>query len=198
MEIDDELNSYMKNFTIYDSEFIYSLGEVSTWKYTFGTTPFSTFEKVVSAIKRPKRFIVLGSSIGFQCFYWNRLFPDIPAIGYEIHDIRYDFSVYLAEKYNLKNVELYNYDLINADIQDGDLIWQNNLCMDRDICDEFNLKALKKEVTVVSYVPILWYYSIGLDIMVPGNFEPKIFSRKSLTLPTSWSKHQSFFIYENK
>jgi hypothetical protein len=195
--IDDELNSYMYNYRMQDIEFINSLCEDDS-KYTFGTTPFSTFEKVVSAIKRPKRFIVLGSSIGFQCFYWNRLFPDILAIGYEIHDIRYDFSVYLAEKYNLKNVELYNYDLINADIQDGDLIWQNNLCMDSEVCDKFNLMALKKEVVVVSYAPILCHYSIGLDIIVPGNVEPKIFSRKSLTLPTSWSKHQAFFIYENK
>jgi hypothetical protein len=197
MEIDNELNSYIDKYRTYDLEFINSVkGDKS--KYVFGTTPFSTFEKIVSGIKKPKRFIVLGSSIGFQCFYWNRLFPDIPAIGYEIHDVRYDFSVYLAEKYNLKNIELYNYDLINCNIQDGDLIWQNNLCMDREVCNQFNLMALKKEVVVVSYIPILLNYSIGVDIMVPGNFEPKVFLRRSLNLPTSWTEYQSFYIYENK
>ena len=107
-------------------------------------------------------------------------------------------QVYLAEKYNLKNIELYNYDLINCNIQNGDLIWQNNLCMDREVCNQFNLMALKKEVVVVSYIPILLNYSIGVDIMVPGNFEPKVFLRRSLNLPTSWTEYQSFYIYENK
>jgi hypothetical protein len=192
--IDDEMNSYMDNFRIEDLECM--VGD--TFKYTYGTTPFSTFEKIVREIKRPKRFIVLGSSIGSQCFYWNRLFPDIPTIGYEIHDLRYDFSVYLGEKYNLKNIELYNESFLDADIQDGDLIWENNLCLDIDICDTFNLMALKNEdIGIVSYTNILRKCDLNGDLVIMNKMSQlKILSRKVLKLPTSWTNDQSFYIYE--
>jgi hypothetical protein len=194
--IDDEMNSYIRNFYMEDSDFIDSNDGEDTFKYTYGTTPFSTFEKIVLQIKRPKRFIVLGSGTGAQCVHWNRLFPDIPTIGYEIHDVRYDFSVYLAEKYNLKNIELYNESLIDADIQDGDLIWENNLCIPSDICDTFNLMALKKEnIGIVSYSPILrGYQSDGNILMIDDFGQIKGFSYKTLNLPTSWNTRQSFYI----
>ncbi len=196
--IDDEMNSYMDNFMMLDLEFI-DTDDGDSSKYTYGSTPFSTFEKIVLQIKMPKRFIVLGSSIGWQCFYWNRLFPDIPVIGYEIHDVRYDFSVYLAEKYNLNNIELYNESLIDADIQDGDLIWENNLCMGgSDICDRFNLMALKKEdISIVSYLPILYDYQFNGNILLMDDFGGfKGLSYKTLNLPTSWTDSHHFYILE--
>ena len=54
---------------------------MNIFDFTYGTTPFETFKKVIDEVKKPKRFVVLGSSIGWQCFFWNSLFPDIPIIG---------------------------------------------------------------------------------------------------------------------
>ena len=89
----DELDSYYNNYITNDSNcsLIQSDDDddVNILNFTYGTTPFETFKKVIDEVKKPKRFVVLGSSIGWQCFFWNSLFPDIPVIGVEIHQFRF-------------------------------------------------------------------------------------------------------------
>lgn len=151
----------------------------------------------MQSLNRPKRFVVLGSGIGSQCFHWNLLFPDIPAIGYEIHDVRLDFSKEMVKKHRLRNIEFHGIDMLDADIQDGDLIWENNLCIDDSVSDSINWRALtgNSDVKIVSYLPILSHYRSGEDsILLMDESGFKGFRFRIETLPTSWSKNQTFFI----
>ena len=193
MSLIDDLNSYWDNFRKDDNNFCFS----NDGSYTYGTTPFETFNQIVQSLKRPKRFVVLGSSIGWQCFYWNQLFPDIPTIGYDIHDVRLNFSKEMVKKHRLNNIEFYGKDMLDVNIQDGDLIWENNLCIDDSISDSINWRALTRniDIKIVSYLPILSHYRVDGDnllLMDESGFKGFQFRRE--TLPTSWTKNQDFFI----
>jgi hypothetical protein len=157
------------------------------------------FKKVIDEVKKPKRFIVLGSSIGWQCFFWNFLFPDVPVIGVEIHKLRFEFSCYLAEKYQIQNISFINDDIRNMDFENGDLIWENNVCF-FDTSDEVNWRVLTRyeDIQIVSYSPILEEHQSKSklnEILLmdnQGNF--KGFTQRILELPASWSEKQTFHI----
>jgi hypothetical protein len=195
MGLIDDLNSYWDIFREDDYNFCVS----NDGSYTYGTTPFETFNQIIQSLKKPKRFIVLGSSIGWQCFYWNQLFPDIPTIGYDIHDVRVKFSKEMVKKNRLNNIEFYNKSMLDVDIKDGDLIWENNLCIDDSISDSVNWRALTRniDIKIVSYSPILSRYRIDDDsllLMDESGFKGFKFRRE--TLPTSWTESQIFFIID--
>ena len=195
MGLIDDLNSYWDNFREDDNNFCFT----NDGAYTYGTTPFETFNQIVQSLKRPKRFVVLGSSIGWQCFYWNQLFPDIPTIGYDIHDVRVNFTKEMVKKHRLNNIEFYNKSMLDVDIKDGDLIWENNLLIDESISDSVNWRALTRniDIKIVSYLPILSRYRVNGDnllLMDESGFKGFQFRRE--TLPTSWCERQTFFIID--
>ena len=195
MGLIDDLNSYWDNFREDDDNFCFT----NDGAYTYGTTPFETFNQIVQSLKRPKRFVVLGSSIGWQCFYWNQLFPDIPTIGYDIHDVRVNFTKEMVKKHRLNNIEFYNKSMLDVDIKDGDLIWENNLLIDESISDSVNWRALTRniDIKIVSYLPILSRYRVNGDnllLMDESGFKGFQFRRE--TLPTSWCERQTFFIID--
>jgi|APGre2960657423_1045063.scaffolds.fasta_scaffold01701_7 hypothetical protein len=196
----DELDSYSKNYITDDSNCCLIQSDddgLNIFDFTYGTTPFETFKKVIDEVKKPKRFVVLGSSIGWQCFFWNSLFPDVPVIGVEIHQFRFEFSCYLAEKYKIQNISFINDDIRNIDFENGDLIWENNVCFS-DISDEVNWRVLTRheDIQIVSYSSILQdHQSSSNQILLMdhhGNF--KGFAQRKLELPVSWSKKQTFNI----
>ena len=196
----DELDSYYNNYITNDSNcsLIQSDDDddVNILNFTYGTTPFETFKKVIDEVKKPKRFVVLGSSIGWQCFFWNSLFPDIPVVGVEIHQFRFEFSCYLAEKYKIQNISFINDDIRNMDFDNGDLIWENNVCFS-DISDEVNWRVLTRyeDIQIVSYSSILFEHQSNSKILLidhKGNF--KGFTQRKLELPVSWSEKQTFNI----
>ena len=192
----NDLQNYWFNFKQKDLEFSDDSFENSII-YTYGFTPIETFNQIIEKTKRPKRFIVLGSSIGWQCFFWNSLFPDIPVIGYEIHEFRYDYSCFLAEKYNLNNITLICDSLENAEILEGDLVWENNLCMEDDIIDELNWKILTRidEIQIVSYRTILSEHtSNGNIFLLDIHNKTKIINQKIYIHPVSWTEKQPFYI----
>ena len=192
----NDLQNYWFNFKQKDLEFSDDSFENSII-YTYGFTPIETFNQIIEKTKRPKRFIVLGSSIGWQCFFWNSLFPDIPVIGYEIHEFRYDYSCFLAEKYNLNNITLICDSLENAEILEGDLVWENNLCMEDDIIDELNWKILTRidEIQIVSYRTILSEHtSNGNIFLLDIHNKTKILNQKTYIHPVSWTEKQPFYI----
>jgi hypothetical protein len=192
----NDLQNYWFNFKQKDLEFSDDSFENSII-YTYGFTPIETFNQVIEKTKRPKRFIVLGSSIGWQCFFWNSLFPDIPVIGYEIHEFRYDYSCFLAEKYNLNNITLICDSLENAEILEGDLVWENNLCMEDDIIDELNWKILTRidEIQIVSYRTILSEHTSNESIfLLDVHNKTKIINQKTYIHPVSWTEKQPFYI----
>ncbi len=196
----DELDSYYNNYITDDSNCCLIQSDddgLNILDFTYGTTPFETFKKVIDEVKKPKRFVVLGSSIGWQCFFWNSLFPDVPVIGVEIHQFRFEFSCYLAEKYKIQNISFINDDIRNMDFENGDLIWENNVCFS-DISDEVNWRVLTRheDIQIVSYSSILEAHQSNLNQILlmdnHGNF--KGFTQRKLELPVSWSKKQAFNI----
>lgn len=209
-EIIKDLYNYNFDHIVIDTNYSIEMSnrfdDYSLLQFTYGTTPFDTFNKIIESLdKKPKRFVVFGSSIGWQCFFWNHLFPDIPAVGYELHDIRVNYANVIIEKYNLSNIEFLNYDILDADLQDGDLIWENNLCMDDDVCDEMNLYALSryKDISIISYRAILplfsesKLFSESYKILIPSiNNNFNSFNIKLKILPTSWVSDQDFHILE--
>ncbi len=200
-DILNDLNNYWNEFSDNDRDFSLTYFN-DTSIFTYGTTPFETFKEVINQIKTtPKRFVVLGSSIGWQCFFWNHLFPNIPTVGYEIHDVRFDYACFIAEKYNLNNITLYNDDLLNIEIEDGDLIWQNNLCLLNEdginICDDVDWKALTyyNDVKIISYqMPLLEKHSFDKLVLIDSDGKLKGYNTTEIKLPVSWTKTQSFYI----
>jgi len=156
--------------------------------FAYGSTPYSTFENLYNNIsKKPKRFIVVGSSVGWINFYWNDLFPNIETIGIDIHHVRTQFAQNLIDKYHLKNISFLNKDFKNFKFQNGDLIWQSNLCFDKQELEKTNDIILQKtpNISLISYKQISSNKEIKKDT-------------KIIKLPTSWSTDQRFFIYESK
>ena len=150
-ELLEDLDSYIYTYDEEDGEYS-RMGEDPSI-YTYGTTPFSTFAKIVGGMRRPKRLVVLGSSIGWKCFYWNSIYPDIPAVGYDIHEVRHDYACYLGEKYEVENVSFVCGDMSECDFREGDLVWENNICMDRVAIERLNYKLLSsfEDIQIVSY-----------------------------------------------
>lgn len=192
----DELDNYWANNRLIDLGVQLSLSD-NVLQFTWGTTPFSTFVQMINLVDIPKRFVVFGSSIGFQCFYFRSIFSEIEIVGYDIHPSRVDFSNKILQKYNIKNCQFILDDIQNAKIESGDLIWQNNLCMDIDFLDHLNFKILStnQNIQMVSYKPVLQDFVTGKDIFMidhTGNF--RSYSSSCHHFPTSWSREQNFFV----
>ena len=89
--------------------------------------------------------------------------------------------------------------MLDVNIQDGDLIWESNLCIDDSISDSINWRALTRniDIKIVSYSPILSHYRVDGDnllLMDESGFKGFQFRRE--TLPTGWTKYQDFFIID--
>ena len=154
--------------------------------FAYGSTPYSTFKSLYDTIERkPKRFIVVGSSIGWINFYWNDLHPTIETIGIALHRLRSDFGKSLINKYNLKNISFYNKDYRDFEFSDGDLIWQSNLCFPQEEVEKANSDIIEKipNVSIISYRPIT------------SNQEINKYIKKSKH-SVSWTPNQTFFVYE--
>ena len=154
--------------------------------FTYGSTPYSTFESVYNAIKStPKRFVVVGSSTGWVNFYWNDLNPTIETVGIDLHQGRLDFRKNLINKYNLKNIAFYNKDYKNFEFRNGDLIWQSNLCFPSDEVKKINNIILEKtpNISIISYRPMT------------TNKEARKYIKKQHH-PCSWNPNQTFYVYE--
>lgn len=160
-ELLEDLDSYIHTYDDEDEEYS-EMGEdpsIYTYGPFVGDTPFSTFAKIVGGMRRPKRLVVLGSSIGWKCFYWNSIYPDIPAVGYDIHEVRHDYACYLGEKYEVENVSFVCGDMSECDFREGDLVWENNICMNHDEIERLNYMLLSsfEDIQIVSYIAILGY-----------------------------------------
>ena len=158
----------------------------------YGFTPFDSFKDILLGIKKPKRFIVFGCSTGYQCFYWNKLFPDVPAIGIDLLYIRLEWGTKKVEEYNIDNVTLLQGNFFDFQIEDGDLIWQNNLLFDIEQLNDYNVFLFSNfDIQIVSYVDILFDSNFLIDV----NSNPIKINSKHKKLETSWSEDQDFFYF---
>ena len=153
---------------------------------TYGSTPYETFFNLINDVNlKPKRFIVVGCSIGWMNFYWNELHPNIETIGIDIHSYRIGYGNKLIKDYNLDNIELKDFSFYDFEFQEGDLIWQSNLCFPQEEIYKSNDKIIEKtpNISIISYKPI------------SQKEESKTFIKKYY-YPVSWMDKQPFHIYE--
>ncbi len=155
--------------------------------FIYGSTPYDTFLTLFNHLKiKPKRFIVVGCSIGWVNFYLNDLNPNIETIGLDIHHHRIDFGNKLIQKYNLKNISLVKESFEDFKFENGDVIWESNLCFE----SSFNIKCNQRINNKLSDFAVISYRGIG-EI-----FKEPIFNIKKIGLPVSWMEKQNFYVYE--
>lgn len=187
-ELLEELEGYRKKYLNEDKQASKKILDKYDEKVlVYGSTPYSTFEAINKIIDyKPKRFIVIGCSIGWMNFYFNELNPDIKTIGIDIHQYRIDFGNDLITKHNLKNIELVLESFEDFEFKDGDLIWESNLMFEYDLNEECN----KKIDESLENFKILSYRNI---FYLNDNDNVK---KTKVKLPVSWSDEQNFYIYE--
>jgi len=197
----EECENYMINFRYEDEKSKSELFDIEEdyISLVWGMTPFESFQKVILSVKKPKRFIVFGCSIGYQCFYFNKLFPEIPCIGIDLMQYRLNFGNSMISKYLINNVDLYIGDIKNFRPMDGDLIWQNNLLFEGDFIESLSVNLLNNDIEIVSYKPLfmknrLFDKNEHYDFLDKSG-ELKIIKETKLTVKTSWTENQNIFYY---
>jgi hypothetical protein len=195
--LSEECNNYKKN---YSSEDEYSKLELDFdyMPLVWGMTPFESFKKIILSVKIPKRFVVFGCSIGYQCFYFNHLFPDIPCIGIDIMPFRVNWGCSMIDKYLINNVNLYVGDIKYFQPEDGDLIWQNNLMFDDDFIKNLNYDIFaQKDVEVISYRSLLntRFQKLDYQEFMDKNGDIKVIKENQTQVETSWTHDQEIYYY---
>ena len=178
------LENYISKFRKEDTKNSKELG-VNFKLLTYGTTPYKTFYNLISHTSiKPKRFIVVGCSIGWMNFYWNDLYPNVETIGIDIHPYRIKYGNKLIKVYELNNIILKTLSVYDFEIKSGDLIWQSNLCFPLEEIKKLNKNIIKNtsNIGIISYKPI-----------AGPEYSSKISSYK---YPVSWLKNQTFYVYE--
>lgn len=199
-ELLEECNNYKKNYSSQDDDSMADLLDIDGAALIWGMTPFESFKKVILSVKRPKRFVVYGCSTGYQCFFFNYLFPEIPCIGIDIIPFRVNWGQSMINKYLINNVNLYVGDIKDFEPEDGDLIWQNNLLFNDDFVDDLNYYLFyQKDIEVVSYRSLISNDSIfernkHLRI-IDKTGSLKIIKENKIFISTSWVHDQEIYYY---
>jgi len=159
---------------------------VSESVFTYGSTPYETASALIKSVnKKPSRFVVVGTSIGWMNFYWNEIYPNIPSLGIDIHYGRIEFGNSLIKKHKLSNIELKVDDLYKFSFKDTDLIWLSNCCFDTNENAKIvnDIIAKNPNVSIISYKP----------------FDSSVRSKVTRhSLPVSWMPLQPFWVYDTK
>lgn len=162
---------------------------------TWGMTSYESFLEVILQVKKPKRFVVFGSSIGYQLFFWNNIFPDIPCVGVEVMKYRVNWSRSIIDKYLIKNVEILHNDIEMFQVRDGDLIWQNNLLFDDEwVLCKTNEILKNYDVETISYVRLGESVNEKMNI-VDKNKNIKTIDVSEFKIETSWVEEKINLYY---
>jgi hypothetical protein len=199
----EECYEYREKNILDDFEMLVELdlkGE-RTSHLTWGITDLESIREIFSSVRPPRRLVVAGCSIGYQCFIWNQMFPDIPCVGIELHEKRVKWGANMIQKYGIENVQLYIGDYTSLQIENGDLIWQNNLMFRYTEIEEYNIWAMSNfDVEVVSYIPLhvhMSNYAIvkGQSIAVPSEGQYKQYNSHERLVKTSWTIDQDIYYH---
>ena len=186
-DILEKLENYMTLNRKKDNEVIEEIvsnnSSVTNKDFTYGSTPYDTAKSLISTIKKkPERFVVFGASVGWMCFYWNEMFPNIETVGVDLHTGRVDFGNKLIKEHGLSNIKLVTDNVFNFKLEDTDLLWQSNLCFENSVAEKLTNSIIDNypEIAIISYKPIFY-------------------ARKYVKrhyFPVSWMEKQPFFTYE--
>lgn len=195
-ELLDDLHKYKKPLhdkldnretEINDSEFVKEYAKenkMTKTVFTLGYTPYDSFLDVIKEIDITKinRFLVGGCSQGWLCFFWNSIYPEIPAIGCDLIQPRIDYGKRLIEKHNIENVDIYVGDYRDFELNKGDVLWLNNCVFPKAVKEVNDILSKRPDIQLVSF----------------RNWFPKKESlkhKKRLAIKTSWSENQQIYIY---
>jgi hypothetical protein len=194
-----DCDDYNKNYKKIESNYGYEFDLYNVWGYT----PFETIKSILLLVEKPKRIIIYGCSIGYQCFFIKQIFPDLLIIGIDLCQPRVDWGLNKIKEYSITGVDLICDDIVNFQIQDGDLIWQNDLLFDDDFTYDLTSYNLSNfDISVISYKSIFSFIDddfINLSDQTLVDSEGKfiyIDLTESPNYITSWSNDQRFFIYK--
>jgi len=98
-ELKSECYGYFKKNSSREFELTQQLEEegYDTISLTWGMTNYDSLVETFKQLKKPKRFVVLGCSIGYQCFVWNQMYPDIPCVGIDIFEHRVNWGANMIQ-----------------------------------------------------------------------------------------------------
>lgn len=206
-ELKSECYGYFKKNSSREFELTQQLEEegYDTISLTWGMTNYDSLVETFKQLKKPKRFVVLGCSIGYQCFVWNQMYPDIPCVGIDIFEHRVNWGANMIQKHRIKNVTLLSGDMDTLAINDGDLVWQNNLLFDEETVVDYNQRLLqRRDVEIVSFQSIESFEAslirIGMisnsrDILIHNGSEFKSMKTCEIYVNTSWAPDQNIYYY---
>lgn len=173
--------------------------QLSYTDMTWGSTEYQSFVEIILSVKKPRRFVVFGCSTGYQCFYWNHLFPDIPCVGVDLMEYRLQWGREKIQRYLISGVELLSSDYRDFEVLDGDLVWQNNLMFSQPQNSLFSLDLLeRREIEMISYTSLREGQSIfeGGDLeFVDSRGEIKLIKNTTMLVQCSWHQQQSLVHY---
>jgi hypothetical protein len=197
----EECENYWENHNEEDllARVNFSKEDYDTIPLTWGSTSYQSFLEIVLQVKKPKRFVVFGCSIGYQCFYWNHIFSDIPCVGIDLMNNRLNWGKSMISKYLINNVTLVCEDIKNFQIQDGDLIWQNNLLFNDEETSLLTESILKNyDVEIISYKSLKVIETIfdndDFEI-VDKTGQIKLIKPKKMQAVCSWTDDQTIIYY---
>ena len=157
-DILEKLENYMTLNRKKDNEVIEEIvsnnSSVTNKDFTYGSTPYDTAKSLISIIKKkPERFVVFGASVGWMCFYWNEMFPNIETVGVDLHTGRVDFGNKLIKEHGLSNIKLVTDNVFNFKLEDTDLLWQSNLCFENSVAEKLTNSIIDNypEIAIISY-----------------------------------------------
>ena len=173
--------------------------QLSYTDMTWGSTEYQSFVEIILSVKKPRRFVVFGCSTGYQCFYWNHLFPDIPCVGVDLMEYRLRWGREKIQKYLISGVDLVRADYHDFEVLDGDLVWQNNLMFSQPQNALFSLDLLeRREIEMISYTSL----RRGESIFEGGDLEfvdrvggIKLIKTTKMFVRCSWHQQQNLVYY---
>ncbi len=140
----------------------YSLSKLATEKkktgkndqeLTYGETPFHTIERILNKcnFKANQRFIDLGCGKGKLCLFVSLRFP-LSVIGIDIMPTYITIANKLKEKLMLKKIEFYCQDILDFELNKGDIFYISLTCFSKEMRRKIQkrFESIEKEFYIIS------------------------------------------------
>lgn len=178
-----------------------SLTRWSRSNFAYGSTPLSSFlalleSEPVQAIlcSTPTvelSFVVLGSSVGWLCFYVASVYG-IPARGIELLPNLVNTAERIAHEVGIESVSFECNDVLKADLRGSKVLVLTSQCWDLLLITSLRSKLLKElpeGALIIDYTPMLGETCVDSHSMRALNLVC------NATLPVSWDGAHTFWIW---
>lgn len=135
--------------------------------------------------------VVLGSSLGLQCFSGHLDLGYASCEGYELLESQVSASIKVANEFCLNAVKFYCQDALDANISSAGLVWLNTYAWSSKLKDSVCVKVLTEaphRARVLSYEPL---YPLEL-----AGHTSCLVLKNTCELDTSWAPNLQAYVYE--